>query len=306
MKETIKADSLHRLNQQVTEFCENHLNFADNITIVTTFKGGEYVATIMPGRWADDGCKAFLTEECGYLNIFWNAEDIRYNEKASQYRLDSDQFSKVVKSLENLDMSEHGMSNFIIQQMVAEYGENMAGKKFLLYMGDDGEILDYEDNDGDPDDYDVFYADSLEEAEEQLRAKIKEVRDADPAYYSEVHADDDEMGEEDVWWEGDTLTISEHASAPGEGLSYPSMTLTACEEGRSGGWDVFDGVDENGKEVSFYGFNGNHVRLSEDEEGDDEMDDASDGINLDSRAWDAVEDGLTPEQYRYDHLFTDR
>ena len=41
---------------------------------------------------------------------------------------------------------------------------------------------------------------------------------------------------------------------PGKGLSYPAMTVTASDPGVIGGWDVYDGIDQNGKEVSFYGF----------------------------------------------------
>jgi hypothetical protein len=56
------------------------------------------------------------------------------------------------------------------------------------------------------------------------------------------------------WQYGDQLNIRSHYSKPGKGLSYPDMIVTAEEEGCSGSWDVYDAVDIDGNEVSFYGF----------------------------------------------------
>jgi hypothetical protein len=59
---------------------------------------------------------------------------------------------------------------------------------------------------------------------------------------------------------GDVLTIRAHHSDKGKGLSYKAMKVTAGEEGRSGGWDVYDGTDESGEEISFYGFSVDSVK----------------------------------------------
>lgn len=52
------------------------------------------------------------------------------------------------------------------------------------------------------------------------------------------------------WNAGDTLTLRAHTSEPGKGLSYPAGTVVAAEDGRTGGWDVYDAEDGS----SFYGF----------------------------------------------------
>ncbi len=56
------------------------------------------------------------------------------------------------------------------------------------------------------------------------------------------------------WAAGARLRISGHASSPGAGLSYTARIVTALEDGASGGWDVYDGLTEDGKEIAFYGF----------------------------------------------------
>jgi len=56
---------------------------------------------------------------------------------------------------------------------------------------------------------------------------------------------------------GDTLAVRAHKSLPGHGLSYTAMTVVSDDVGRGGqlgGWDVYDGVTPDGREVSFYGF----------------------------------------------------
>ena len=53
---------------------------------------------------------------------------------------------------------------------------------------------------------------------------------------------------------GDRLHIKSFSSKKGEGLNYDDMEVIADEEGRSGGWDVYDGTDDSGNEVSFHGF----------------------------------------------------
>lgn len=64
-------------------------------------------------------------------------------------------------------------------------------ERFLLAYGDDNEVYEYDYEEGDDlDDYDAFYADSLEEAEEMLRAKVDEIRLNDPNYYGVKVADD--------------------------------------------------------------------------------------------------------------------
>lgn len=58
---------------------------------------------------------------------------------------------------------------------------------------------------------------------------------------------------------GDRVTVNQHNSIKEKGLTYPSMTVTVSEDGASGGWDVYDGKTDDGKEVSFYGFSVLHV-----------------------------------------------
>lgn len=60
---------------------------------------------------------------------------------------------------------------------------------------------------------------------------------------------------------GDQLVIRAYKCEPGKGLSYPAMTLTASEDGSSGGWDVYNGTTVDGKEVSFYGFSVEEVYM---------------------------------------------
>lgn len=68
----------------------------------------------------------------------------------------------------------------------------------------------------------------------------------------EDHEDD---ADEITWNEGAKLQIKAYQSAKGEGLSYPDMRVMALDDGFAGGWDVYDGVDdESGEDVSFYGF----------------------------------------------------
>jgi hypothetical protein len=53
---------------------------------------------------------------------------------------------------------------------------------------------------------------------------------------------------------GDKIHIKAMSSEMGKGLSYSAMNVTVDEDGRVGGWDVYDGTDESGNEISFYGF----------------------------------------------------
>jgi hypothetical protein len=56
------------------------------------------------------------------------------------------------------------------------------------------------------------------------------------------------------WNINDWLSVQGHASEKGEGLSYKSQILQAMDNGASNGWDVYEGLNEKGEEVSFYGF----------------------------------------------------
>jgi len=85
---------------------------------------------------------------------------------------------------------------------------------------------------------------------------------ANPMDLGDLHFSDENPWEGDkVFWKaGDGLRIEKHSSPPGHGLSYPSFTGVAIEDGFSGGWDVFDMIpddsalaDEDGI-VSVYGF----------------------------------------------------
>lgn len=72
--------------------------------------------------------------------------------------------------------------------------EALEKERFLLFLGDDDEVYRYGPcDDYDLDDYDTFYANTLEEAEEMLRAQIKAIRDADPAYYGHQSGYDKEV-----------------------------------------------------------------------------------------------------------------
>lgn len=53
---------------------------------------------------------------------------------------------------------------------------------------------------------------------------------------------------------GETVEVEPHTSKPGKGLTYPAMRVILSEYVRTGGWDVYNGIDEKGNEVSFYGF----------------------------------------------------
>ena len=54
---------------------------------------------------------------------------------------------------------------------------------------------------------------------------------------------------------GDRLEIGSYTSKPRRrGLSYRPMNVVVDDAGISGGKDVYDGVDDQGNEVSFYGF----------------------------------------------------
>lgn len=71
--------------------------------------------------------------------------------------------------------------------------EALDKERFLLAYGDDNEVYEYDYEEGDDlDDYDAFYADSLEEAEEMLRAKVDEIRLNDPNYYGIKVTDDED------------------------------------------------------------------------------------------------------------------
>ncbi len=53
---------------------------------------------------------------------------------------------------------------------------------------------------------------------------------------------------------GDLLTIHAHTSKQGKGLSYPAQFVIVQDEGCAGGWDIYDAINTDGREVSFYGF----------------------------------------------------
>lgn len=53
---------------------------------------------------------------------------------------------------------------------------------------------------------------------------------------------------------GQQLYIKPYSSEPKQGLTYPGQYVIASEDGYSGGWDVWDGIDMEGNEISFYGF----------------------------------------------------
>ena len=59
------------------------------------------------------------------------------------------------------------------------------GERFLLHYGDDDEVHEFDPEEDDIEDFDVYRANSLEEAEEMCRKAVAEVRNADPAYYGE-------------------------------------------------------------------------------------------------------------------------
>ncbi len=53
---------------------------------------------------------------------------------------------------------------------------------------------------------------------------------------------------------GDRVFVRQFSMLPNMGLSYPAFYGIMKEEGTTGGWDVYDIVLANGKEVSVYGF----------------------------------------------------
>lgn len=141
MKEVIKADSLHRLNEQVTEFVENHLSMADNLTIVTTINDGEYVATVMPQQ-VGDALKRHLVDEGGYVDVFWHEDDIRerLTELHSQEEIPTDmvsdtQMQDIKHELSSTHDAENGLTWESIDCAIMNAFEN----------------YDEDDDDSDPD-----------------------------------------------------------------------------------------------------------------------------------------------------------
>lgn len=54
---------------------------------------------------------------------------------------------------------------------------------------------------------------------------------------------------------GDKVSIDRYQPySRANGLNYEAQAVTVSECGCSGGWDVFEGTNEAGEEVSFYGF----------------------------------------------------
>lgn len=67
---------------------------------------------------------------------------------------------------------------------------------------------------------------------------------------------------------GDRITISPlsphmRKQAPAASHKMYRHVVIAKDEGRAGGWDVYDGVDDDGNEESFYGFQVVQVRRAD-------------------------------------------
>lgn len=117
MKEIIKANSLHRLNLQVTEFVENHLSMADQLTIVTTITNGEYVATIIQ-KDAGDAMKELLVDEHEYIDHFWMYEDIRGRLKELGYEDYEDEICEIAQGISSKVDCEYGLTWQFIDDMI--------------------------------------------------------------------------------------------------------------------------------------------------------------------------------------------
>lgn len=208
MKEIFTSSTKQGLDDKINEFMENHDVYGwDNVTIVTEKVKDEtdtagyiWKATLTPLH-THEALVTQLCEEHGLVRHLLHEEDIQALLKNMPYRLSPEQMEQVKHSMANTDCND-GLTWYNIENIIKTYGENVEGKKFLLYWGDDDEPVQYEEGD-DPDDFDVFYADSLEEAEEQLRAKISEIRNADPGYYGEgwwSRGDDDGIDLDSPVW----------------------------------------------------------------------------------------------------------
>ena len=107
------------------------------------------------------------------------------------------------------------------------------------------------------------------------QAQALKMMDAAIAGKGEGHTDESKLKEDDDEYDGheqftmnQKLSIRAHKSEPGKGLTYPSFTGKALEDGFTGGWDVWDMENEEGETVSVYGFS--ISALDEDDDGGDD------------------------------------
>ncbi len=166
---------------------------------------GNYVEVFSLGT-SDDGRKAVVEamQKCGELEVFPWFRGIELNVWGMGIWLIGEEDYAVnsilvrSKSVVVTIVARHNAEDFCESEELSVEDFFADTERFLLHYGDDGEVHEFDPEEDDINDFDVYRAANLEEAEGMCRVAIKEIRDADPSYYGvSQETDDDGDNEED-------------------------------------------------------------------------------------------------------------